>query len=273
MKEAKLIHFSLNSANGPFSNKSDHASYSTVSCQESDRCGFYKAGACAAVGFGGACPYAEYRRKRGPTRRAASYSKFISEAKQQYQGVSCLNSPAGDSVHVVGDYVFLPLSYLKNFVNPLEINGLRHEKFVPMSELNAQLIVKLVNFKPLALLGGEIKSYQERHVPDMLRGLKELFPDLVREAVSIDPELAKRFEQTTSVGRKALLRTLKPNCGTFKVTHKADWVWDGEYLTSINYPASFTFTRFSEIKIKPLADEYVTVTSDEQVTSETIFKS
>lgn len=264
------VHFSYYDCKGPFSSKSDHAHYTTIDCSSSESCGLLKTKRCAAVDKG--CPYGKRVRVRGPTPRARSFYSFISDAKKAHEGLPWLGSPSGDSVALVGDYVYLPMAHMHNYVNSVEIEGMKGQ-FVPRSSLTPAVVKMLLEYRPQALFGGEIRSYQNEGVPIFARGLLECLPELVAEVKREYPSLAVYFAKTTNVGRKARLSTLKPDVGTFVDIHGASWRWDGEYLYSENSRGAFMLTRFSEVRIKPLPDEFVKVTDDAQVTRETIFEA
>ena len=127
-------------------------------------------------------------------------------------------------------------------------------------------------------MGGEIKSYQDESVPLFLLHLREQFKELYEQLVETYPRAAEILSKHTNVGRKARLGSLTPNVGTFNETSsskvEAHWVWDGEYLTSVDKKTSFLIVyNFSEIRIKPSLDAVVTITDEAQVNESTIFES
>lgn len=169
------------------------------------------------------------------------------------------------------NYVYVPVAHLKNYVNSLDI-GSKYDKFIPRDRFTAKMIVDIANFRPEALFGGVITSYQKEEVPKFLKSLKEVFPELAEEACKLDPSLRSRFESVASnVGRKAYLSTLEPNVGTFKDIHSGEWKWDGEYILSTNSHMSFGLCSFSEVRLKPLARQVVVISDDAQVTDKTEF--
>jgi hypothetical protein len=217
------------------------------------------------------CPYGEYHRVKGYSRRARAYHSFISGAREKFKGTPSLNQVSGDLVAVVGDYVYLPLHYLDNMVNPMKI-GLVQKHFIRKEALTPELIITLCGYRPQALFGGEIRDYQEKHVPIFLRGLRDRLPSLLDQAIEIDPSIKTRVAKVTNVGRKAILESLKPNVGSFVDIHGAHWSYDGQYITSKDSHVGFALVyKIAEVRILPVSGQEVKVTDDAQVTDITVF--
>lgn len=268
------------------SDKNARPALITIECSSKDNCDYYKRGQCRLLDMFSNCSFGTYRRSEGPTRRSKSFSKFIEDSNkfviEKTANLKKLERPS-DKMGIINDTVFLPYSglgsegYMGQEIPLLTKNGFLSSSpnTMKLSEFTKiENIVKIINHSPQAIFGGEITSYQKEQVPKFIKHLKEIFPDLYAELILKHPELSSIFEASRSdIGRVAKLSTLKPNVGKFVDIHKGEWTWDGEFLSSVNSKASFMLVKeFSLMQIKPMPDAEVKVTSDDQVTSETVFK-
>jgi len=125
-------------------------------------------------------------------------------------------------------------------------------------------------------MGGVITDYQNKIVPLFLAHLKEVMPDKYEELGKENQELIK---EVNYVGRKALLKTIAPSDIFYESSSypqfNEKWYWDGEFLTySSGHVSSFNITKnyaIAEIKITPSDKSIITISSNEQVTNETVF--
>lgn len=230
------------------------------------------------------CPYGFCRVQKGFTPRARNYRSWIADKKKEFEGVGRLDANP-IKLCVVGEYVYLPYSNMND--EELGAPFLSHSvlfaegsHFMKTEDFTAEVALKLSKYRPRAMLGNEITSYQKEQVPQFLQHLKEEMPEMFAEVVK-DPEVAEKVKACSNVGRKALLRTLRPGCvleyrsGREKSV-EATWKWDGEYLTSEDARPSIWLVPNREfeschVKIKPKPDAEVTVTSEDQVTDKTEF--
>lgn len=268
-----------NPAHGLFKNYKDRCQCKIILCSNSSNCELYAKNQCSFLRTLGSmsCPYGKNNWETGFTGRARGYSEWIQTRKEKYKDILFKIKDYTDGIFIVGDYVFVSYPHMNlNKDVPFLSQGSIFSSgsyFMKKEDFTVENILKMINFKPYALMGGEITSYQKEVVPKFIKCLKETQPKLFEEVAKQLPTLHQIYEENKSnVGRKAILQTLKPNVGVFTDCHKADWVWDGIYLTSINSHASFMLiNKFTEIKIKPADNVEVTITSDEQVTAETKF--
>jgi len=286
MSESKVIYAHVyNPRESLFKgNRNDKAQLFTVSCSNSENCGLFKRGECCRIGtFGSRCPYGTNGHKNGYTPKARAFSQWIldNKAKYSYLTKPSLTSPK-KIMTVIDGYVYLPYPHmnLNDKVPFLEKGSLFNHgsDFIKTDDFTIENIVKICSYRPQALMGGEIKSYQDESVPLFLLHLREQFKELYEQLVETYPRAAEILSKHTNVGRKARLGSLTPNVGTFNETSsskvEAHWVWDGEYLTSVDKKTSFLIVyNFSEIRIKPSLDAVVTITDEAQVNESTIFES
>ncbi|AKA44366.1 hypothetical protein [Paenibacillus polymyxa] len=81
------------------------------------------------------------------------------------------------------------------------------------------------------------------------------------------------------VGRTALLRTINPSLVHYESNNNPElneeWLWDGEYLTfKAGHIHKFYITSnytVEELKIKPSDKSTIKISSNDQVTSQTVF--
>jgi len=276
--EHKLIHAHVYEPHRALfkSNKNDRSQCQTVSCHNSENCDLFKRKECSWIGAYGysRCPYGTYSKIDGFTRRARKYYSWLSDKKDLYKDVLDALRQASDVMAIIGDFIYLPYSFMTmNDDIPFKEKGGFFAKgccFLNKEFFNIDTVVKICTFRPQAMMGGEIKSYQKEEVPKFVKHLSEQFPDLYKE-------LCNRLENIsnislTNVGREAYLNTLKFDVGEFKDIHGATWQWDGKYLISNNSHASFMLiSKFDELRLIPREDVTVKITDDNQVSDKTIF--
>jgi hypothetical protein len=248
-------------------NKNDKAQCQTIECSNSENCDLFKRGECAIRKglLGGECPYGKWQTETGYTRRAKRFHGWISERKERCEGVGYLKAPK--RLGIVGDFVYLPYSHINKDGGLFSASTL----FMPVSEFTCDKIKELCLYRPEAIMGGEITSYQKEVVPLFILHLSEIMPELYRELCDAWPRAKKIVEKHSNVGRKALLSTVVPNVGVLTGIHRDDWVWDGEYLTMTNKEASSMLVKHSEVRIKPVDGETVKICSEDQVNEKTVF--
>jgi hypothetical protein len=297
--QLKPVHFNCFTPHNAIfkSARKDKAEVQLVLCGRPDECELLKRGECSLrASFGWhACPYGSYRKYEGFTPKARAYQNWIKEQKEKYEGVPYIKEHT-DVLAFIGDYVFLPYAHMDMAdVGWIQKNSgffgkgcafLKKELFTP------DTVLKLINFYPGAMMGGEITSYQKESVPKFVKHLQEKCPELLKEAERLEVKRAldlgktneenhffksrirRILEEYSYKGRKAILQTLTPNVGKFVDIHKGEWIWDGEYLTSLNAHASFMLVdKFDEIRVKPREKARVEITDDNQVNEKTEFLS
>lgn len=273
MSGAKLVHAHVYNpaAPGIFKAKaSEPASFHTVSCSASERCSLFAKGQCAARQFlGNGCVYGQATVQRGPSKRARGFYDWIRARKEESAKVGQLAAPP-TRLAAVGDYIWLPYAHMNAVIRgETRFFEASHAVFLPIAEFTAAKIAFLCNGRPQAIMGGEIRAYQQESVPLFIAHLSESYPDLLREAAALSPRIRAVLATLTKVGRKARLRTLRPNVGTFE-----GWTWDGSHLTSRIRTSFPPFTKFGarEVRILPSEDAVVVITDDAQVTADTVFE-
>lgn len=258
--------------------KSERAEYRQVRCS-CDSCPLLANRQCVTVSmFGCRCPYGKYTVETGPTQRANSYYEWVSTRKKSAKEVGWLSLPT-KKLAFIGDYIYIPYSHADMCK---QIPFTAHSAFfisgVPFIRREAwtiENVLLLIDFRPQAMMGGEITAYQKEEVPRFLSHIRELDPDMWSEVIAARPELdvAPNY-----VGREAILSTL-----THPITippkdsrHPVSWIWDGLTLTTTDkHCYSDTWggipCKSLVLSLAPEDDATVKVADNSWVTGDTIF--
>lgn len=255
----------------------------TIQCSNSDKCGLFARGECVLRDtlLGSRCPYGYATLIKGPTRRAKGYRKWMEERKEFHKDHFVkLGSPTV-KMTIVGDHVYLPYAHMNmNEGVPFLSHGRLFSTgshFMLWKDFTVEIILKMVDYRPQALMGGEITSYQKETVPKLLTHLKEIFPELYERTITERPGLSG--VSRSNIGRQAFIHSLRPGVVVTKY-HKENkletqhWTWDGEYLSSDDARMSFPIVGYErcEIHLVPKPNETVEITHDDQVDDNTRYK-
>lgn len=261
----------------------EKASYKTYHCSLSS-CPLRQAGTCAMMTgiYGTRCPYGEITGDTGYTRRARKYGAWVSGAKGMYSDAPCFLERPPVKMAFIGDYVYLPYAHMTMCDDVPFRSHTRllsgGSPFLPRDEWTISTVSKLVDFRPQAFLGGEIRSYQKEVVPRFLEHLREIDQDMWSRLVERNPHLDKKPDY---VGRKALLRTLKPGID-IRVSYAQNedrtviWHWDGEQARTSSESAYYKIWGGIDadevsVVIVPSEKAQVEVQSNDWVTDNTVF--
>lgn len=215
------------------STNKDKASYTVYMCCNHEKCEAFKQGKCTlrnglSTGY---CPYGKMVRNQGPTKRAKSCLSFLIQAKEECKDTLTSHLDPCDKLCKIGDYIYLNLSYLDNYVNPIvEKLGIVKQQFLPKEKFSVETIKTLLDYRPLALFGGEITSYREKELPPFIYELQAQYPLIYQEVKKAGGSLPDKKDLSFLLGKKAFVKTLSP--GRVKIGIKY-WEWDGKKLTGI----------------------------------------
>lgn len=274
MNEYKPINFTYYNPNNSLfkSGKSDRERITVYMCNNCENCNAFKRNKCVMLNglFSHSCPYGKIYRDTGYTKAARKCGELIQKNKEKYGDVAyskdCLKF-----VCEIGDYIYLPLPHLINYVNPIRDNKffkgdgdiVRKEDFTP------EFVVELIKFRPLAMFGGEISSYQKEEVPKFCIQLKRYMPDMFEEIKKIYPEIEDKVTDIDYVGKYAKVKTLLP--GEVKLgTDIVDW--DGTVIRAEGNQISFWHLNEESVVITPDENTYVEVVDNATVTDDTEFR-
>lgn len=236
----KIIHANVYDPSAPsiFKSKAnDRAECQTITCIN-ESCPLLARGECFMRGglFGNRCPYGSAKRHKGPTKRAAKFHAWIREQKEEHKGVPFLQ-PAQNKMEFIGEYVLLPYSHMTMCDSvPFKSRAgfaSSGDPYLPREFWTLKTVIALLNYRPMAMMGGEIVSYQREEIPKFLLHLRELDKDMWQQLITAIPQYDV---EANHIGRKAVLATLNHPIEWTEVDKKYNypvhWKWDGETLTT-----------------------------------------
>lgn len=254
------------------SGKSDREEVKIYVCNNSENCDAYKRNKCVMLNglFFHICPYGEMKREEGYTKAARRCGELIRKRKDEYEDIAYSKSVL-KFVCYIGDYVFLPLPHLINYANSIRDRSffkgdgdiIRKEDFTP------EFIVELLKFKPRALMGGEITSYQKVEIPKFCSQLKRYMPDMFEKVKKIYPEIENRIKDIDYRDKYAKVVTLLP--GKVKLSTKIV-EWDGSAIRAKGDQLTFWGLSKETVIITPDESTYVQIVDNATVTDDTEFK-
>lgn len=249
-----------------------------ITCDAADSCELYAKGCCVQDGFfllKVICPHQRINYEYGYTKRAAKYNAWLESIRYQYKDIhNALKLSYSKLAIVGGDYVFLPYPHLKTYRSSLSEN-LVNDKFIPIENFDIDFIERIYSFRPLALDGGEISSYQNKYMPLFFKHLKELMPEKLNEFIEKYPESEEALSHyiRNHIGRTAYIYTLKDG-SVLRDAHKYEWKIVGDELVCKENRMSlipWVQKTPTTVKIKIQKDMVYEITNNDMVTGDTIF--
>lgn len=278
----EVIDVNLYGGKGLFGGKEKPLEAAVISCDRYEQCSYFQNNQCLNVRsfLSPGCKYGRVNNVRGYTSRAAKYHSFKRQW-QEHEKYSKLKYPP-QKLGLIGEEIVFPYPYIKitqtedgnvKLVDPGFGSSIA---YIEKESFTTDLIKRICDFRPRALMGDVITDYQNKIVPLFLAHLKEILPDKYKELGKENGELIK---EVNYVGRKALLKTIKPSDVHYRSNSypqfNEKWYWDGDVLTySSGYVSSFNITKdyaITEIKITPSDKSVIAISNNEQVTEETVF--
>lgn len=162
------------------SGKSDRERISVYKCNNCENCDAYKRKCCVMLNglWWHKCPYGTIEKKEGFTKAARKCGYLIMEYKGKYGDVEYALKPL-NFVCEIGDYVYLGLPHLNGYNNPIRNSDFFVDNdMIKKEDFTPEFIVELIKYRPYALMGGEISSYQKEYVPKFCDQLKRFMPDM-----------------------------------------------------------------------------------------------
>lgn len=205
-------------------------------CEYKGGCYMYNCGKCVCekgIFSDIKCPHSTVITRKGLTKRAKNFGVASFQWKEEYKtDIETDNK----QIRICGDYIYLPYSYL-NVLGAYPFDeSLVNSHFIPANLFDVEMIRKLVNYRPQAMMGGEIEKFQKEEIPKFIRHLKIFSPGLFNAYIKAYPEDAERFNSIAEnyVGRKAYLYSLKE--GTcFYDSFKNKWIKENGFIVCENY--------------------------------------
>ena len=210
------------------SGKSDRERISVYKCNNCENCDAYKRKCCVMLNglWWHKCPYGTIEKKEGFTKAARKCGYLVSEYKEKYGDVEYALKPL-NFVCEIGDYVYLGLPHLNGYNNPIRNSDFFvDDDMIKKDDFTPEFVVELIKYKPYALMGGVISSYQKEYVPKFCGQLKRFMSDMYTRVCEIYPEIRSLVENIDYTGKKAKLMTLLP--GEVKLsTDVLEWPSNG----------------------------------------------
>ena len=249
--------------------KSDRERVTLYQCCQSETCAAYKNKKCIMLNgiWGHGCPYGKQIRKEEYTKAARNCGVLVSEYRNKYSDIE-YELKYLNTVCKINDYVYTGLPHLQNYVNSIRPKDFfAFEDLIKIENFTPEFIVELINFKPYAMVGGEIESYQKKAVPQFCYQLKRNIPDLYQQVVEIYPEIQNLIENINYVGKKAKVKTLLPG----KVKLSSDILdWNGDMLKAKGKQISWWGLHDEDVTIIPDDNTVVEICDNETVMDETV---
>lgn len=264
------------------SGSNDKEHYDVYLCNHSKTCVAHENNMCALLCglYGGFCPYGKINTKEGFTKRSSKCGELINAGKVIYEDVYYKLKELSFTCPIC-DYVFIKLPYLDNFVNSffdkpktptdkdsdVYFSGTSYT-IIKKDIFTVDLVVKLINYSPRALMGGIIKDYRNKHIPKFCKDIKLYFPEIYYNIKKNHPEIDidSLISEIKYVGKNAYVKTLLP--GKVKIC-STEYLWDGDVLITQEHPIIGLY-ECESVQIVPNDKTVVTILDEDTVTEQTI---
>lgn len=218
-------------------------------------------------------PYFKIERQYGYTKKAKRYKDIYYKMRDTYPELENSLKRVTSKVKSYGDYVYINLAYVDNYVNPLtktDIFATRH--FISKSKFTIETMETLLNYHPYAIMGSEIMDYQDKEIPALLLALKIEMPEFYEQLYENSSRVKEIDKTITFNGKTAYLKTLTPGNVELRLgfIDRQVFYWDGTVLT--NETQAYDESKLLQT-ITPSDNTTVTIMDDMTVTSETKFTS
>jgi hypothetical protein len=155
----------------------------------------------------------------------------------------------------------------------------RGAPFLLKKDFTIKTLECIVDYRPYAMMGGEITEYQRKTIPLFLNHLEEVFPVDYAALLVARPDYVERYglKSKNYIGRTAILKSLAPGEVTIG---KNVFSWDGQKLESVTFDpfwfhlynsARNTAIEAITVGIVPTPDAVIKVERNDQVTEKTVF--
>lgn len=277
-----IINVGLYGGKGIFGGRETPLEADIIHCDKYEKCSYYKNNTCLNVRalFSSYCKFGRIQRVTGYTSRAKKYSEFR-EKWRNHDEYSKLRYPEKKlgliDGYVVIPYPFINLTEKENKTVEIDMKYFSsNTSFISIESFTPHLINRICRHRPYAMMGGEIKDYQNKYVPLFLAHLKEVMLDVYESFIREFPEYEKDIDYR---GRKAYLKTINPSHVLYTSVNypkfNEKWFWDGEILTyESGYVDKVNIVKDYEVisfKIKPGDKTTIVISDNSQVNENTVF--
>lgn len=248
-----------------------------VYCNYANECTAYKEGKCFAITafLQSRCKLGKVSSVDGGLKRSKKFDKVYSEAKNS-ETYHKLKFPLDLYFAKTNErmYVAIPYIYIKTFVD----GNIKVENpcfgidpcIFESKHITSDNFIKILEFRPRAILGGEIANYQAKIVPMLLFQLRRYMPELYAEIIKKRPEFEKI--KPSWIGKRAKLAMCNRDV-EYKDSNGNVFHFEGEYIVCNDYKSAFLpfGTSNATIRIKVADNMFVKITDNKQVLKDTIF--
>lgn len=226
-----------------------------IYCDKCDDCSFYKAGKCLRIrqSLNNNCIYGETTNIQGYTSRAKKYNEWYNKYSKDpvYQKLKAVGS---ERFAIIGDYYYLKTDFVDAAIDDegsLAIATGNGRNFLKKENCTIDVFVKILTYKPLDMFGHIINSYQESQVPEIMRNIKFLKPDLFEKIIKKAPELNT---SPCFVDKYVLVNTI-PDGVIITDCHGNQFVKNGNELICEQYNGLLPFSSKVAKMIIPITSE------------------
>lgn len=247
-----------------------------IYCDHADECSAYKDGKCFRVTtpFGLQCKFGRTNCVDGGTKQSKMFKCIGNEAKsnERYHRLSYPNYTyiirIGNNVFLTPPYVRIELQGEKLMCSDPGFGG--NSILIQIEVLTPENIKRICEYRPRALMGGEIADYQQKVVPMFLHQLSQLCPEHFKVFFTTYPDF--NIKPPSWIGRYARLSTCNRE-SVYRDTLGNLFYFDGDDVVCDCYQSVFLpFSgKSTKIRISVTDDMSVKITDDRQVTNDTIF--
>ena len=283
------INVNLYGGKGIFGGRETPLEADEIYCDRAEECTFYKENKCLRCRsfLSPTCKFGRNNIIKGYTSRAMKYYEF----KSKYQKDDVYNKLSYPKKHVaiIGDMLYLYLVY-PSVRKKTDTDNNWYEKsvdgyiissgglcsvatFIPLEDVTNDLLHAIFSFHPTAIMGGVIKDYQERVVPEIIQDMKTVTPDMYKSFITAYPQYDR---EPNYIGKKVYIDSLKP--GTKFKIKGVEWTYDGEYVSAEHFdiglysPWFDNGAKHTDVKIKVNDKMLVAVDNNSMVDENTRFE-
>lgn len=215
----KKINVALYGGKGLFGGRETPLEAEEIFCDRYEQCSYYQTGKCLKCrGFlTPTCKFGRTNTIRGYTSRARKYYSFKSkyENDEVYSKLKYPNEP----VAVMGDTLYIHYRYgtvrkrteqdekwvkdVDGYI--IDTGNYRSSVFIPLNEVTNNLLFAIFSNKPIAIMGGIIREYQDKVVPDIIQTLKKVASEIHKNFITEYPQydVAPNY-----IGKYAFIKTM-----------------------------------------------------------------
>jgi hypothetical protein len=214
------INVNLYGGKSLFGGKESPLEADEIYCDCADKCSFYADGKCLRCRsfLAPKCKFGSNSITKGYTSRAAKYYDFKHkyEVDEHYNKLKYPSELAA----VIDDCLYLNLKFAlvrkrteKDDKWRYDINGYlisevgfcSGDVFIPLSDATNELLFAIFSYQPCAMMGGVIKDYQQKVVPDVLMSLKKCAPKIYGNFIS---KYSQYDFEPNYIGKYAYIKTM-----------------------------------------------------------------